>query len=401
MAEAYRILSLDGGGSWALIEVRALIALYGPSARGHDVLRDFDLAVSNSGGSIVLGGLLADFALGQLEDLFLSQARRESIFSRLGFFEGGAIHRIAGMGPRYATNRKREGLLATLGPIGHEPLPAVARSVVQSGHARGFAAIMVAFDYDVERAVFLRSDPSPAASGSPIAAVSLVDAIHASTNAPVNYFNKPANIGNDWRLWDGAIAGFNNPLMVGVTEALARGVAREKIRALSIGTGTVKLALRGTGPALSEDLVLPRPDQGLLTDIKKLATSILDDPPDTATFVAHVVLGNPISTGPAPPAGTVVRMNPMLSPARHAPNMPWDFPAVYKTERGKADFAALAGLDMDAVEQSEVELIAGFAHHWIAGNVPNQPIRLDRRNLTCEIGHSTFADALTHWNRVK
>jgi patatin-like phospholipase/acyl hydrolase len=56
----YRILSLDGGGTWALIQVKALIALYDnePATSGHDVLRDFDLVAANSGGSIFLGGLL-------------------------------------------------------------------------------------------------------------------------------------------------------------------------------------------------------------------------------------------------------------------------------------------------------------------------------------------------------
>ncbi|HMN13979.1 MAG TPA: hypothetical protein PKD55_16815 [Bellilinea sp.] len=40
----YRILSLDGGGTWALIQVKALMKLFGEDARGRDVLRKFDLA---------------------------------------------------------------------------------------------------------------------------------------------------------------------------------------------------------------------------------------------------------------------------------------------------------------------------------------------------------------------
>jgi hypothetical protein len=36
---AYQILSLDGGGAWALIEVRALIDLYGANTAGHNLLR--------------------------------------------------------------------------------------------------------------------------------------------------------------------------------------------------------------------------------------------------------------------------------------------------------------------------------------------------------------------------
>ena len=52
----YRILSLDGGGSWALIQVRALIDMYGGGTTGHQVLQDFDMVAANSGGSVVLGG---------------------------------------------------------------------------------------------------------------------------------------------------------------------------------------------------------------------------------------------------------------------------------------------------------------------------------------------------------
>ena len=79
---AYRILSLDGGGPWALIEVKALIALYGsPNITGHEVLSDFNLVAANSGGNIVLGGLVENLTLGRLLDYFQDEAKRKSIFS--------------------------------------------------------------------------------------------------------------------------------------------------------------------------------------------------------------------------------------------------------------------------------------------------------------------------------
>jgi uncharacterized protein len=37
---SYRILSLDGGGTWALIQVNALIALYTENTPGQTVLQD-------------------------------------------------------------------------------------------------------------------------------------------------------------------------------------------------------------------------------------------------------------------------------------------------------------------------------------------------------------------------
>lgn len=78
---AYRILTLDGGGSWALIEVMALRALYSDQTSGRDVLADFDLVAANSGGSLVLGGLVENLTLGALLGYFQNQQNRESIFS--------------------------------------------------------------------------------------------------------------------------------------------------------------------------------------------------------------------------------------------------------------------------------------------------------------------------------
>jgi patatin-like phospholipase/acyl hydrolase len=69
----YRILALDGGGAWALIQVEALIALYGEATRGHDVLSRFDMAAANSGGSLVLGGLVENLTLGDIRTLFLDE----------------------------------------------------------------------------------------------------------------------------------------------------------------------------------------------------------------------------------------------------------------------------------------------------------------------------------------
>jgi patatin-like phospholipase/acyl hydrolase len=78
---AYRILSLDGGGSWALIQVRALIELYGEATPGHDVLRNFDLVASCSGGSLVLAGLVENLALAEILQYFRDEQKRRSIFS--------------------------------------------------------------------------------------------------------------------------------------------------------------------------------------------------------------------------------------------------------------------------------------------------------------------------------
>ena len=82
----YQILSLDGGGAWALIQVRALAAFYGEAAKGHDILADFDLVAANSGGSIVAAGLAEDLSLAQILDYFKDKAKRRAIFAALPFY---------------------------------------------------------------------------------------------------------------------------------------------------------------------------------------------------------------------------------------------------------------------------------------------------------------------------
>ncbi len=73
----YRILSLDGGGSWALIQVKALIELYGLDTPGREILQDFNLVAANSGGSIVLGCLIENFSLRKILAFFNDEGERK------------------------------------------------------------------------------------------------------------------------------------------------------------------------------------------------------------------------------------------------------------------------------------------------------------------------------------
>ena len=60
---SFRILSLDGGGVWGLVEVNTLIDLYSECATGRQVLGDFDLVAANSAGALVLAALCVDMTL--------------------------------------------------------------------------------------------------------------------------------------------------------------------------------------------------------------------------------------------------------------------------------------------------------------------------------------------------
>ena len=96
----FRILSLDGGGVLALIEIYALIAIYGETTSGHEVLADFDLVAATSGGSIVLGGLMEDIPLAQLKSYFEDQSKRDSIFKKTANFPDEVLEGFSGIGPK-------------------------------------------------------------------------------------------------------------------------------------------------------------------------------------------------------------------------------------------------------------------------------------------------------------
>ena len=94
------ILSLDGGGTWALIQVKALLRLFG-DAPGHEVLKNFDLVAATSAGSIVLAGLVENVRLSVLLESFLAKAWRQTIFKAIPWYD--ELTRVIGV--RQGSNR--------------------------------------------------------------------------------------------------------------------------------------------------------------------------------------------------------------------------------------------------------------------------------------------------------
>lgn len=407
-----RILSLDGGGSWAILQIQALIDLYPQAQTGHQLLRQFDFVVANSGGTIVLAALIEDMPLPQIEALFLDEVARKEIFFKLPWWK--RIPRIIGLGPRYDAEEKIKGLAARMPLHGNTPISDLG-SMVATANGRPFDFLMMTFDYDRRRAVFQRSDAnSMASSGSPPAvppgqrlAPTLAEAVHSATNAPVDFFDKPARFplwdsalnpaaNRHRRFWDGAVGGYNNPALAGLVEVLARPnpPASGAISVLSIGTASVVLPYRLHYPQAPGLLVQDLPDQSLLQDIKGLASAILDDPPDAASFIAHVWLGGALPARTAPPVtnGPVVRMNPLVQPVRTV-NGTLALPTGVSAD----DFDKLRKLEMDAVEQDEVLLIQRFGRRWLADDVTNQAIRANSFTLEPQIGFNRYSDARTAW----
>ena len=389
----YRILSLDGGGSWAILQVMALQQIYGRDTTGHEVLRHFNLVAANSGGSITLGGLIENKSLRSLvDDFYMQLGEREKIFVRAGFFDDpeAAVLRPLGIGAKYRADAKLQGLRGILASFGNRPLTELSKA---TGLGDGFPDLVIcSFDYDRSRGMLFRSNTASAArNGEAPLDPTLAEAIHASSNAPVLYFDAPARV-QGHQFWDGGVAGYNNPVLVAVIEALANGHRADEVRALSIGTGTLFLPF-DIDHTENPDLV-QRPRQSApIADLRELASAIVDDPPDIASFHAHVALGGDTSLARhgIPIASPIVRLNPLIQPVGSKGS--WKVPDGLSPR----DFQQLQQIPMDAIEQDRVELIVRLGEAWIAGSSPNQPIRVNRDTLACEIGYRTFRQGVAAW----
>lgn len=395
----YRILSLDGGGSWALIQVKTLMEIYGDDTHGHEVLSHFDLVAANSGGSIVAAALLANLSLSEILSNFLDNTKRRAIFAPLPWPER-LIHTLLRWlaqcpycpnipYPQFSTLKKLQGLRGVLACKGAKQMQALDCLKIMGYNQQPIKTLITAYDFDRDRAKFFRSWASPTSSlPNAASAASLAQAVHASSNAPIEYFNQPAYV-QGTQYWDGAIAGYNNPVLAAVTEAIANGQAREHIKVLSIGSGTTMLPLLSARNNQEALVLFEKPQaSGMFANIRKISRSILSDPPDAHSFIAHVMLGGGLPTTPCSPApSNIVRFNPLIQPDGNSVTG-WQLPSGLTNK----DFARLVELDLAAVEDKDVRLIQQFCKLWMEDKIPNQAIRADS-DFSCEIGHDKFSKA--------
>jgi predicted acylesterase/phospholipase RssA len=404
MAKPFKILSLDGGGTWALIQAKVLADLF-PGQTGHQILARFDVVASTSGGSIVVAGLMEDKTPDQIFDLFNRPDNRNLLFSKLLL---GEITELLGIGPRFSTAAKLAGLQQLLPVNGGKPFGSIR---IQNLKGNNVSFLMTSYDYDRDRAHFMRSNANSATANFPRdpEQATVAEAVHASTNAPINYFDEPA-AANHHRYWDGAMTGYNNPMLVAIMEAFAQGVAKQDIGVLSIGTGSAYLPLPATG--LDADLSKDPDGTGIATVIKKGVRAVLSDPPDAHSFIAHLVLGGGLPAGvdQCPYGNTpIIRMNPLIQPVIQ--DGQWAFPTGWDEE----DFHKLAEMDMAVTDQNDVNLITRFCTDWMGasrtnGGWHNQPVRSSGSLFVpppggillgpaqcCEIGHFLYQDAKAAW----
>jgi uncharacterized protein len=401
----FRILTMDGGGSWALIQAKTLLDIFGDIS-GHELLGKFSFVAANSGGSIVLAAMLDGQKLSDIVGMFESLSMRQQIFCALGVAAklGHPLSEAVAGGPRYYASKKLDGLRALLPKAGGMKL-ADARDAIVNSSGKKPHFMITSFDYDRVRAIYFRSDGgSKTASTNDTHQTTVAEAVHGSSNAPIKYFDAPAEVQcakDVRRCWDGGLAGFNNPVMAALAEVLGNGYqidstgAAAEIEILSIGTGTVRLPVQdGT-----IDTVLARPllmNASFEEDLGVVTGVILDDPPDAATFQAHAVLGGGMDSTSATVKLPVVRLSPLVQPILSGGV--WTRPVGLEPNEDGDPFDSLVKLDMDAVKDESVKLIDLLIQSWMNGDSLNQPIRAGD-NLQCEIGHPKYSDGKNDWNK--
>jgi hypothetical protein len=418
-----RILSLDGGGSWAILQAMALKEIYKDTyvtTNCGKILEQFDVVVANSGGSLMLAAMLVnkDKDIDEVIRLFNSESVRRSVFSALTFWERrewveklvALVPFLKSLKPKYKSSRKETGLLdvKALGEFGKTPFSGLYNVPGYEKIAKNL--VVCGFDYDRNRAYFFRTNDHSPSSGSDSKYVyRLVDVVNAASNAPVSFFDGPVSFNltkeSVHRFWDGAIGGNNNPVLIGLTETLAlfneEGITPKDIEVLSIGTGNNLLPIRGysiSDETEHEKLIMEKVDSSLSVDIPKMAKSIISEPPDAANYMAHIFLGGGAVSNSEP---RIIRLNPLVQPQLSTVDNidKWIIPKGILIENEKDDFIKLIDLDMDAINNEEVERIQKLGNWWINGIVVNQSIRAKSFDLSCDIGHATFLKGKMDWLR--
>jgi predicted acylesterase/phospholipase RssA len=419
----FRILSLDGGGTFALIQAKVLDDLF-PGENGHQVLSHFDLVSACSGGAIVAAALIEGYSPREIFDLFDNPVNRHALFGRLPWYRSilqlltGAFSPSNPVGQRFSTDGKLQFLHRILPRMGTRSLQnlhgilndSLALLQAQRGEGRRpMSFLFVTYDFDRDRARMMRSNVASPAASFPHRQqrATLAEAAHASSTAPINWFDKPAEF-DGCRFWDGAMTGYNNPVLAGVVEAIALGVPRRNIGVLSLGTSTVFLPECGTN-GIPDTLCRPRARTGFLPELVKVGKTIIADPPDAHTFIAHLMLGGglPHDVSSCPYTETaIVRMNPVIQPVVARATGQWSAPAGWSVE----EFRRIAEMDISASAQDDVDLIKRLCDGWLLDAWHNQPVRgcgiwtspaaqatLANTDQLCEIGHRWYSDARAAW----
>ncbi len=382
------------------MQLLTLMERYGDK-QGHEILKDYDLVIANSGGSIILTALAENMLLSEALKLFKEQSNREKIFFknsfRFRFFPVNFLRLFTNFGPKYSAPHKMEAFKQLFPNVDKRQMNELPEYIGKPS----LKIVVCTYDAYNNRAKFFRSY----SSGSDFDSVRLTQAAHGSSNAPVQYFDFPARFQAKgtkeyFELWDGALGGFNNPVAAGIIEAIRSGVPKGNINVVSLGTGNSTMSEKAKHEfyQLRSIATIQRVKplkvwhygsqmKYFMLSIMNQAKTILYQPPDWANFVAYMLLFGENYNDPAN-LKRFVRLSPFIHTDDKTP------------EEVKELLNELYELDMDLTEEKEVAKLMNCFQEWAKGNIINHPIeyRINRdNNMQILVGHKTFADAMADW----
>lgn len=401
----YKILSLDGGGSWAILQLLTLKERYKdevPGLNGHEILQKFDMVIANSGGSIVLCALAENWTIDEALALFDKKEIRERIFSKNTFWETFwpvSVTKLFSLGPKYSSSRKYEAF-RKLFPKAHKMTMDKLPDFIGKPSLK---LIVCTFDALNNRAKFFKSYTP---ENTIAEFIPLTKAIHGSSNAPVQYFDFPARIkaGNTniwYYLWDGALGGFNNPVVAGIIEAFRLSISLDDIVVISLGNAN-KLMSKEQKDRFYQvrSITIKERKKKLLfwrykfqfeyfkETVMNQAKTILFQPPDWANYVGLMFLSKSISDDIE---NRFIRLSPIIHVDQNTD------PSVIEL------LGRLYDMDMDLTRDEEIDLLKECFRQWCEGKIRNQPIEFSvtRDNeLIYSKGDQYFSEGLEKWKRI-
>lgn len=395
----YKLLSLDGGGSWAILQLLTLKERFKdeiPSLKGREILRQFDMIIANSGGSIALAALVEDWTIDEAIRLFNDETLRKSIFSKNSYRETYwpvNLTRFFSFGPKYSSKRKGE-TFRKLFPKTNKVLMNELPSIIGK---KDIKLIISTYDALNNRAKFFKSYALP---GSIEEYVKLTQAIHGSSNAPIQYFDFPARFKAKptdiyYELWDGALGGFNNPVVAGVIEAFKLGGSLKDLSVVSIGNGNKSMTKKEKDRFYKVRSITTKErfkkfkiwrykyqSEFFMKTVMNQAKTILYQPPDWANYVTMMFLK---STSEKDLENRFIRLSPMIHIDDNTSDEVLDL------------LNDLYELDMDLISDSDIEKIRRCFNEWKNDKIKNQPISysINRKNeLKYHFGDEFYSDAM-------
>jgi uncharacterized protein len=225
MAKTFRVLSIDGGSMRGLYSASllSLLSEYFAKTPDFDLGKNFNLITGSSSGSIIACGLASGLPIDTIKNIFIWNGAK--IFTNpmpepgnFKFYKWALKHSFRN------TSKKDELKKALFHTFGESTLHEVYNS-------RKIALAVPALDAlnfkpKVFRTPHLNKEPD----------YKLADVILSATAAPVLFPLHKITNGTDEYLIDGAFW-MNNPLLLGLSEALSLSKKEDEIEIISIGSG--------------------------------------------------------------------------------------------------------------------------------------------------------------------